>query len=81
LIDVPGGRVEGENRMAELVLVFCLATAPADCQEERPALADMSLTSCLVQGQQYAADWLADHPKWTLAGWRCLQNVPRQRES
>ena len=81
LIDMPAGRVEGENRMAELILVFCLATAPADCQEERPALADMSLTSCLVQGQQYAADWLADHPKWTLAGWRCLQNVPRQRES
>ena len=45
--------------MAELILVFCLATAPANCQEEKPALADMSLMSCLVQGQQYAADWLA----------------------
>ena len=71
-VNTSGGRVEGEHRMAELILVFCLATAPANCQEEKPALADMSLMSCLVQGQQYAADWLAEHPKWTLAGWRCL---------
>lgn len=41
----------------------------------------MSLTSCLVQGQQYASDWLADHPKWMLSRWRCEQNVPRQRAS
>lgn len=44
-------------------------------------MAQMSLTSCLVQGQQYASDWLADHPKWMLSRWRCEQNVPRQRES
>jgi hypothetical protein len=67
--------------MAALVLVFCLASAPGDCQEERPLFADMSLMSCLVQGQRYASDWLADHPKWTLSGWRCEQNVPRQRQS
>jgi hypothetical protein len=41
----------------------------------------MSLMTCLVQGQQYAADWIADHPKWTLSGWRCEQNVPRRRQS
>ena len=67
--------------MAELVLIFCLAGTPGSCQEERPLVADMSLMTCLVQGQQYAANWIADHPKWTLSGWRCEQNVPRQRQS
>jgi hypothetical protein len=67
--------------MAALVLVFCLATAPGHCQEERPLLADLSLMSCPTQGQQYASDWLVNHPKWTLSGWRCEQNVPRQRQS
>ncbi|HEX9490704.1 MAG TPA: hypothetical protein VF930_10490 [Stellaceae bacterium] len=67
--------------MAELVLVFCLLSSPSSCQEERPSLEQMSLTSCLVQGQQYASDWLADHPKWVLSRWRCEQNLPRQRAS
>jgi hypothetical protein len=62
-------------------LVFCLASAPGDCQQERPLLADTSLMSCLVQGQRYASDWLADHPKWTLSGWRGEQNVARQGQS
>jgi len=24
-----------------------------------------------------SAEWLADHPKWMLANWRCEQNGPR----
>jgi hypothetical protein len=67
--------------MAELVLVFCLLSSPSSCQEERPALEQMSLTACLTEGQQYAADWLAEHPKWVLSRWRCERNVPRQRAS
>jgi hypothetical protein len=67
--------------MAELVLVFCLLSSPASCQEERPFLGQLPLMACLVQGQQYATEWLADHPKWQLSGWRCEQNVPHQRSS
>jgi hypothetical protein len=67
--------------MAELVLVFCLMTSPTSCQEERPLMTQLPLMSCMVQGQQYAQEWLADHPKWELSRWRCEQNVPRQRAS
>jgi hypothetical protein len=67
--------------MAALVLVLCLTAAPGHCQEERRLLADLSLMSCLIQGQQYASDWLVDHPTWTLSGWRYEQNVSRQRQS
>jgi hypothetical protein len=37
----------------------------------------MSLTACMVQGQQIASEWVSDHPKWMLTRWRCEQNVPR----
>ena len=65
--------------MTELVLVFCLAGVPGPCREERPLLEQMSLTSCLTEGQQYALEWLADHPKWALSGWRCEENVPKHQ--
>ncbi len=38
----------------------------------------MSLQSCVMQGQTYAAEWLAEHPKWMLSRWRCENNVPRE---
>ncbi len=65
--------------MAVLVLIFCLIGAPSACREERPMLDQVPLTSCIVQGQQYAQEWLAEHPKWVLSRWRCEQNVPRQQ--
>jgi hypothetical protein len=67
--------------MTELVLVFCMLATPGKCQEERPGLTDLSPVACLVQGQAYAQEWLADHPQWTLSGWRCEQNIPRHRET
>ena len=63
--------------MAALVLVFCLQSAPVSCTEMRP-VEDLSLEACLVRGQYYASEWLAEHPKWMLSRWRCEQNVPRQ---
>lgn len=67
--------------MAELVLIFCLAGAPTSCQEEHPLLGQMPLTSCLVQAQQYAQEWLSDHPKWALAEWRCERNMPKHQST
>lgn len=64
--------------MIVLVLVFCLQSAPASCIEQRP-VEGLSAQACLVRGEQYAIDWLSDHPKWMLARWRCEHNVPRQQ--
>ena len=69
--------------MLSLVLVFCLSVAPADCQEVRPTL-DQDLSSpmaCVLEGQVVAQDWLADHPKWLLAGWRCEPPSRRQERA
>jgi hypothetical protein len=67
--------------MAQLVLIFCLMGAPGSCREERPLLQQVPLMSCLTQGQHYASEWLADHPKWALSSWRCEHNVPQRRAS
>ncbi len=65
--------------MVQLVLIFCLAASPASCREERPVVEQLSLMTCMVQGQQIAQELLADRPKWMLSRWRCEQNVPRER--
>lgn len=63
-----------------LVLVLCLQASPSSCVEQRP-WGDMSPMECVLRGQVYAADWLADHPKWRFARWRCEVDVPRQEGS
>jgi len=63
--------------MTALVLVFCLQSQPSSCVEQRPGDA-LAPSACLFHAQEYAANWLADHPKWMLSRWRCERNVPRQ---
>jgi hypothetical protein len=53
---------------ATLVMIVCLATAPDICEERTPTVDGIS---CLMQGQLVAAQWLDEHPKWRLKGWRC----------
>jgi hypothetical protein len=64
--------------MTALVLVFCLQALPDSCAEQRP-FEDISLQACLLRGEQYASEWLAEHPKWRLSRWRCERNVPAQK--
>jgi hypothetical protein len=62
----------GDHRvMITLVLVVCLSTTPDSCREERPIVDVSSPMSCMLQGQQYAIEWLEEHPKWHLSQWRC----------
>jgi hypothetical protein len=67
-----------EPAVTALVLVFCLQSSPGSCVEQRP-VETLPPLACIMQAQQYAANWLADHPKWMLARWRCERNVPRQQ--
>ena len=64
--------------LIELVMVVCLAAFPAECREERPATEIASVMACATQGQMVAAQWLSEHPAFTLSRWRCEVNVPRQ---
>jgi hypothetical protein len=57
--------------MLSLILTVCLAAAPDTCQEERPPVEPASAVTCMMQGQEIAAEWLNEHPKWVLSAWRC----------
>jgi hypothetical protein len=62
--------------MVSLILVVCLAATPDVCREERPPMEPVSQISCIVEGQQFASQWLEEHPKWALKGWRCNAGAP-----
>lgn len=59
--------------MVLLVLVVCLTATPSQCQEVRPSSEPLSLMSCMIGGQQFAQQWLAEHSEWMLSRWRCVQ--------
>jgi hypothetical protein len=65
--------------MITLVLVVCLSSTPNVCHEERPPVDVSSPMACLVRGEQIAAEWVGEHPKWQLTGWRC-QFGPRENQ-
>jgi hypothetical protein len=66
------------SRMTALVLVFCLQSSPGWCVEQRP-IDEMAPLACVMRAEEYAANWLSDHPKWVLSRWRCERNVPREK--
>jgi hypothetical protein len=65
--------------MTALILIVCLSTTPDVCREERPPVDAENPMACMVQGQQIAAQWLEEHPKWRLSAWRC-QFGPREKQ-
>ena len=67
-----------------LSLVFCLAGQPNNCQTVTPSAEDgwAGLPGCALRGQELAAQWLADHPKWELFRIHCTPgNPPRTKET
>ena len=66
--------------MVTLVLVVCLSLSPTSCHEETPPVDVASPMACLVQGQQIAAEWVEEHPKWRINGWRCKIG-PREKQT
>lgn len=66
--------------MVTLVLVVCLSVTPQTCHEEHPPVEVASPMQCLIQGQQIAAQWVEEHPKWRVDGWRCHIG-PREKQT
>lgn len=57
--------------MLTLILTVCLTAHPGACEDVTPLVDPMRPMACMIQGQQIAAEWIAEHPKWTLTGFRC----------
>ena len=66
--------------MIHLVLIYCLVGQGHACVTRRPLLESLSsLSGCMVAAQPIAAAWVAEHPKYRLAKWKCEIDVPEQR--
>jgi len=64
--------------MIDLVMTVCLLASPAACREERSELENVSVISCMTQGQFYAARWADEHPAYRISRWRCEPISARQ---
>jgi hypothetical protein len=62
---------EKGRRMIQLLFVTCMAAAPAQCQDHRLILGDMSPAACLRAAQPELARWMESHPDLRIRRWRC----------
>jgi hypothetical protein len=67
--------------MTELILVFCLATSALSCAPGSPIevpIPGVEISACLgsLGAQETAAEWLREHPKYRLTGWKCRIGPP-----
>ncbi len=65
--------------MIELVLVYCLSTAPDRCMERREVREQVgSPIECTMKAQTIAQEYVVEHPRYRLMGWRCEVDKPRE---
>lgn len=57
--------------MIEVLFVVCMAAAPAECDERRLVLGDVSPTACQFLAQPELARWMENHPELKIRRWQC----------
>jgi hypothetical protein len=64
----------------QLVLIYCLSSDNMSCIERRPTSEfPLSAMGCMVIAQPIAAEFLQEHPKYTLNSFRCEINKPDEK--
>ena len=63
----------------EIVFLVCAIAQPARCEDMHLQFAWRgSLRQCVMAAQPYIAQWIGDHPQWTVKEYHCEQ--PRMRD-
>ena len=63
----------------DLIITVCAVLSPSSCEEKSLAFsANFSLQQCAMAAQPYLAQWVGEHPKWTVVKWRC--EYPHSRD-
>jgi len=66
--------------VVQLVLIYCLMSDTKSCIEKRPVSEfPLSAMGCMVSAQPIAADFLREHPNYTLNSFRCEINKPDEK--
>ncbi len=65
--------------MIELVLVYCLSSDLDRCLEQREMREEVgSAMECTMKAQTTAREYVEEHPRFRLQGWRCEVDHPKQ---
>lgn len=55
-----------------IVFTVCALAHPDQCRDERLAFASSgSLRQCVMSAQPYLAQWIGEHPQWSIKRYRC----------
>ena len=58
--------------MIEIIVTVCALAQPSQCDEQHLQYAwQGSLRQCTMGAQPYLAQWINEHPKWSIVRWRC----------
>jgi hypothetical protein len=57
--------------MIELAFVVCLSASPDTCEDRALQFMDISVTTCAIAAQPQLAQWVGEHPGWTIQRWTC----------
>jgi len=56
----------------EIVMLVCAITQPDRCEDKHLQFAwQGSLRQCVMAAQPYMAQWIAEHPQWTIKEYHC----------
>jgi len=58
--------------MVQIVVMVCRLGQPDLCEEQHLQIAwQGSLQRCAMAAQLYIAQWIGEHPQWTVKNYRC----------
>jgi hypothetical protein len=62
-----------------IVFTVCSLAHPNQCEEQRlDYMWEGSLQACVISAQPLIAQWIGEHPKWSVKSYRC--EYPHMRE-
>jgi hypothetical protein len=65
--------------MVAIVFTVCALAHPDQCQDEHIEYAwQGSLLQCAMAAQPYLAQWIGEHPKWSVKSYHC--EYPHRKE-
>lgn len=63
-----------------IVFTVCALAHPAQCEEQRLEYAwHGSLRECVMSAQIYLAQWIGEHPNWSIKRYHC-EYPPKSRK-
>ncbi len=65
--------------IVEIVFLVCAIARPDFCEDRRLQFEwQGSLKQCVMAAQPYLANWIGEHPQWTVKEYHC--EYPRTRD-